>query len=198
MQQAHSDSGNRDVWRIHTHAHFYPSNYRIFTTLHHCCCREASSIVYTLRDSATLVCFHLNMQVCPSLYWSPLQGDAQWWTASYTEQRIKERQCVLWLWEEERRSWRPKGGVLNKVMGEIKSQAKKEFGKSKQIKQKKGWDEIGRDEHDTRTWGFHINIKNKSLMNGCQSTMQTSSGASVVFIYRARCHNSSISTQLNG
>lgn len=135
MPQAH-----RESWCLenpHTCTHLSIQLHRIFMMLHHCCCWEASSIICTLWDSVTMGCFHLhlNIQVCPSLYWSPLQGDAQWWASSYTEQHIEERQWFLWLWEEKRRSRRPKGEVLNNIMGEIKSRVKKEFGKSKQIKQ---------------------------------------------------------------
>lgn len=115
----------------HTCTHLSIQLQRIFTMLHHYCCCEGSSLIYTLWD--TMVCLHLNMQVCISLYWSPLQGDAQWWTSSYTEQRIEERQCLFMTLGRREEKLKAKGkSAEQRNRGD---KVKKAFGKSEQIKQ---------------------------------------------------------------
>lgn len=94
---------------------------------HHCC--EASSIIIsTVWDSVTMVSFHVQIQVCTRLYWSPLQEDKQWWTSSYTELHSA---WYMNLGSREEKL-KAKGRSPEQSNRGDKESSKKEFSKSKQ------------------------------------------------------------------
>lgn len=149
-EKIHSDSVGRDVWRWHkTHTHTTNTeDFDDFQMPHRHHCYEASSIIIsTVWDSVTMVSFHVQIQVCTRLYWSPLQEDKRWWTSSYTELH-SDWYMNLGSREEKLKA---KGRSPEQSNRGDKESSKKEFSKSKQT--------IEMMTRKWERWAWHENIR---------------------------------------